>query len=240
MAKQPIQTCTIPTAQSDRTDHHGHGKARRQQQGVLVPIGERSICLTNSQFASLFGKRRAMPKRLGCGAFACVYDAPEKGKVVKLTGDPSDVWSMRKAQGTNAVPTLYRTFQLAPAWREQYAMVLEKVTPLTATPEGVKLIGPWTCTRYKMRRALGTAPRAQLIDTCCDDFLQSRTLQRKCARDIHGILQAKTALLERDIDVDDDHAGNIGHDRKGNWKIIDTGMTARGSLRLPELQGAHR
>jgi serine/threonine protein kinase len=223
-----------------------HGSPHRRQ-GILMDMGDQTMCLTNSQFATLFGKRRSMPKQIGCGAFGCAYQAPEKNKVVKLTSDPTDVWSMRYAQGTGAVPTLYRTFKLHSS-DANYAMVLEKLRPMRHTKRGRKLMRPWMCVRNKLRDS---------VKECCAPGSYNEQFDRrqdprpgtgrrglppaKCRRDIMGILQAKRELAARGIIVTDDHSGNIGYDRKGNWKIIDMGLTEGDpSADVRQLQGARR
>lgn len=215
--------------------------------GVRLPMGTVQVCLTNSQFASLFGKRRTKPKQLGCGYYACVYAASDANKVVKITSDPSDIKSLIKAQGAQGAPILYHARALGEnpykthARKRTYAAVIEKLTPMRATKTGRNFMGPWSCLRETatpdwLARYVGTPTLTATVNQCCGLGEQ----RKACQRALHEIANVKHEFAERGIFLWDDHTGNIGYDSKGRWKILDLGMTsndAAGATKIRPLGG---
>ena len=69
-----------------------------------------NACITPTQAKKLFGKKP--PEPLGCGAFACVYTSPRKGRVVKITTDRSDIEALKRGKGIPFVPKTYGVWAL--------------------------------------------------------------------------------------------------------------------------------
>jgi len=175
---------------------------------LCLPAGRKyEACLTPSQWGTLFGKRKS-PRKLGCGQFACVYQSRDEGKVVKLTTDPGDVQTTREAQGIPHVVTLYRAFNLAP---RRYAMVLERLTPLRERE------------RNFWRGALICAVDMDSPDLCCHPKKFSGE-RNACRRLIGAVQDTEKRLAMRGLFFSDWHAGNIGRDVHGNWKLLDLGF----------------
>lgn len=213
---------------------------KRGGNGILLEMGSESHCLTNSQFATLFGKRRAPPRKIGCGFFACVYASPDKNKVVKITSDPTDVAAMTRAQGSGAAPVLYRAFELTGGWNSAYAMVLEKLRPLA---RDARVNRKDKLVAQAVRCSFGPYP--DTVAACCRRAgffgeAPTKRAQTTCLRNMGGIQNALDTLQDRGVKVWDVHPGNIGRDAKGNWKIIDLGATSKADAAPRALQGAQR
>lgn len=206
-----------------------------------------SSCVTGSQHATLFGRRRPRtPKALGCGNFACAYPLG-KDKVVKITTDPSDVGALQRAQGLPGVPVLYRAFRLKTPEGGRYAMVLERLRTLS---KGRRYA--WrTAIACAREQGAGTAnqklyPEQPETNSCCElihdkHWLPDISEQGKCRRMVHEVVAAKAALKEQGIRFTDWTPNNIGQDKHGRWKILDLGVTGRGPEREPrELAGRNR
>jgi len=193
---------------------------------LCLPAGKRAgrVCLTPSQWAILFGKTRTYPKQIGCGSFACAYESPEPGKVVKLTTDQDDVRGIIKGQGLR-VPTLYRSFKLKLSGANVstlYAMVLERLRLLKGRRRNL-----WGDAVWCLREAHGSDEDdpavgvARALRHCCRDVKASQ--RKSCFKIVSGVDAARRELRERGVNVTDIHPGNIGTDAKGVWKILDLG-----------------
>lgn len=178
---------------------------------LCLPAGHRAgeVCLTPSQWATLFGKRRTKPQPIGCGTYACAYPSPEPGKVVKLTTDQDDVRGIIKGQGLR-VPTLYRSFKLSRPGLTLYAMVLERLRPLRGRRRNLWSDAVWCLRGERDAR------------DCCREHVR-KIHQKPCLKILSGVDEARRELQGRGIAVTDIHVGNIGTDARGVWKILDLG-----------------
>jgi len=188
--------------------------AAPKHEDLCLTAGDRgATCLTPSQWGVLFGKRKK-PRRYGCGSYACVYQSREKGKVVKITSDPGDVHTTRKAQGIPHVVTLYRAFDLGQhGGSNRYAMVLERLKPLREDTE------------YFWHDVLQCfAAYRHLSDVRCCSMREVKRKRGACKRLAAAVHDTKQQLASRGIIFSDWHGGNIGRDAQGNWKLLDLGF----------------
>ena len=195
-------------------------------------------CLTNTQFGKLFGLRKGrMPKPLGCGSFGCVYPSRDPDKVVKITGDRADAVLMAEAQGIPGIATLYHSHRLKGTQGvlgPYYAMVMEKLRPFPEEAEN-----RW---HEVMSCIQGTPTNQNVVEECCEGWANAY-LQPKdkphCPKFAIQMSRTLAALYKRDIGHGDFHAGNVGQDKHGNWKILDMGSTpTRGEPEPPMMHGS--
>lgn len=227
------------------------------------PGGKYNVCITPNQHRTLFGPSApaGAPKPLGCGVFACVYPTDDPNKVVKVTRDHTDVAAMAAAQGKPGVPKLYNAFQLAShafwARPERYVphdpyayhrtprekrasrptvfgMVVERLQPLTQT-ERRRWSRRINCIAWQMSR--DHEPRA-VVKGCCPIKKAER---RACLRAGIQIARTVETLRAHGLKVGDLHAGNVGRDARGRWKILDFGQSeGAGYPNVDDLEGARR
>lgn len=192
-------------------------------------------CLTNSQWAKLFGHTRKDPKRFGCGSFACVYESRNPGRVIKLTTDPGDVHTTMHAQGLPGVVTLYRATAVDTGNRaKRWAMELERLRPVKRK-------------NYKrFNQALGcaadtTGPDTHPLDVtaACCPRTKGRTLE-SCRRLVRFVHRTTGALRRRGLEFTDWHVGNVGKDAQGRWRLIDLGYNVGYVESRPILRGPKR
>lgn len=166
---------------------------------------------------------------LGCGVFACAWPR-NRTTVVKITNDQSDVASLIKANraGVKGVPKLYKVWKLmSPRHNphgvpnQSYGMIVERLYPHPAAKNIY-------CVRYA-----ANAKAAQV--GCCPPT------DKDCLKLAAQMSRTIKDLLDLGIRVRDLHEDNIGVDRKGNWKILDMGLTTTPiDENLPELHGPQR
>jgi hypothetical protein len=226
------------------------------------PGGKYNVCITPNQHRELFGAGApAAPTPIGCGVFACAYPSADPGKIVKVTRDHSDVAALKAAQGLPGVPKLFGAFQLAShafwARPERYVprdpydysyrtpkekralrptvfgLVVERLRPLDKQ-QRLRWRRRINCIAWQMSR--DHEPRA-VVKGCCPT--KPKAERRACLRG--GIQLARTVekLREHGIKVGDLHAGNVGLDARGRWKILDLGQAeGAGYPDVPDLAGA--
>jgi hypothetical protein len=220
----------------------GNGSA-----GFLFKSGGGEHCLTYSQFATLFGKRRTMPKKIGCGFFACVYQSPDPNKVVKITRDSSDPASLMLVQGSAAAPTLYRTFRLKnpDRWPGEtwsvYAMVTEKLRPIIKS--GVAATPREQEAERRIDRMFGCLREYDPNSCCRERKLRVGGVKgvAACMRLVKAVREIGTELRTHGMShLPDVHSGNFGYDRQGRLKMLDFGVSGREPGKLRELAGARR
>lgn len=84
-----------------------------KQDSRIPKSKEVNVCLTLTQRNQLF--RGAPPvAKLGCGTFACAYEAVD-GQAVKITADADDVSALLRAQGLPGVVRLTEAYRLKKA-----------------------------------------------------------------------------------------------------------------------------
>jgi hypothetical protein len=227
------------------------------------PGGKYNVCITSNQHRELFGAGAplAAPQPLGCGVFACAYLSTDPNKIVKVTRDHSDVAALQAAQGLPGVPKLYGAFQLASHafWTrpERYVphdpysyrtpkekraarptvfgLIVERLRPLDKQ-QRLRWRRRINCLAWQLSH--DHEPRA-VVKGCCP--IKPKAERRACLRG--GIQLARTVekLRERGIKVGDLHAGNVGLDARGRWKILDLGQAeGAGYPDVPDLAGARR
>lgn len=163
---------------------------------------------------------------LGCGVFACAWPR-NRTTVVKITNDQSDVASLIKANhaGVKGVPKLYKVWKLmSPRHNprgvpnQSYGMIVERLYPHPAAKN-----------IYCIR---DSADAEEAKVNCC------HPTDKDCLKLATQITTTGEELLDLGIRVRDLHEENIGVDRKGNWKILDMGLTTTPlTEKLPELRG---
>lgn len=226
-------------------------------------------CITPTQAQTLF-EHANKPKPEGCGVFACVYPHPDPSKIVKITRDPSDVAALIRTQKTSIGPKVFQAHKLGShaywtkpksrtekyhVWPDQpqgFALVLERLRPLAGEEKRT----------WDKRLAKFTQARQDALKTAVDVDpvtapLHKKTVKRDVAERVcpregpdAEICQARIRELETMIDtladwgVDwvDIHAGNIGVDSKGRWRVLDMGasQTPLYEKDVPVLEGQRR
>jgi hypothetical protein len=220
---------------------------------TLPQTGEYQVCVTPKQHRRLF-LGRGVPQPIGCGAFACAYPGQKHGQVVKITHDESDVGSLQKAQGLPRIPKIYRTYRLtSPTWRTAprtphgntrpplgvvHALVMERLKPIPKDEQGAFDI---VLDRLKkwgfIQRPTVWHIRKAIDHTCYDADDDQKTA---CHRLVLDMTRTAKDLRKRGIDFGGDlHAGNIGLDSKGRWKVLDLGFGG-GTVRTPRQLGRAR
>jgi hypothetical protein len=192
------------------------------------------VCITPTQAEALFGTTRP-PKAIGCGVFACAFEHPSDGKVVKITRDPSDVAGLERGQGLQ-VPKLYasRTLKGTPKWvtprppkagdrwpkhPTAYALTLERLRPL---PEPAKT--QWNQRIDYMRVLLAATPPPRTVGELARAVCVPSD-DATCELRIRELNKISADLRARGIEWADIHAGNIGIDKNGRWKALDLGAS---------------
>lgn len=202
--------------------------------------GNNHTCLTDSQWAKLFGRTRKEPIRYGCGSYACVYQSRNKGKVIKLTTDPGDVYTTMKAQGLPGVVTLFRALEILDAAPDggtrRWAMELERLQPV----DGRGAIGVGDALSCAVERRTAE-PRVCCRRQMLYQRIHSRLAPlRSCLNLVRAMRETRTGLQSRGLEFFDWHAGNIGRNSKGQWKLLDLGYNVRYVEPRPLLKGARR
>lgn len=239
------------------------------------------VCITPNQANTLFKEK---PVAEGCGVFACVYPHADPNKVVKITRDASDVASLLAAQHLSIAPKVFSYHKLTSQarwtkfrprtesyqeWPQQptaYAMVVERVKPLTPTErrlwsrrlnamaafdrdakahaEMLKY-GSFTTPAKnvsiaKVKTKSVRVPTTEMMAMAvCPVKPKAKAAQ--CERDVQELKAGIVALKRAGITWTDAHGGNIGRDARGRWKILDMGASSTPlDVDVPELAGAGR
>jgi len=198
-----------------------------------------AVCLTANQRQVLFGGL-AQLVQIGAGGTASAFAAPRRDQIVKLTTDPSDVAALLKVQGSPYVVRVDRAYTMAqgaaPNWSTTrrsalYAIVAERVQPLDPKTDRPK--GPV----YAARKVVGVAGRGNRALCTTRQANPSAANVKLC----NDIVDAIEDFARRGVDWHDIHAGNIGHDAKGQLKVLDAGATKSELVEMPTLlEGARR
>jgi hypothetical protein len=228
------------------------------------PGGKYNVCITPNQHRELFGAGAppAAPAPIGCGVFACAYPTADPDKIVKVTRDDSDVAALMSVQGLPGVPRLFSAHKLAShafwARPERYVppepysyyrtprekraarptvfgLVVERLRPLDKQ-QRLRWRRRINCMAWQLSR--DHEPRT-VVKGCCP--IKPKAERRACLRG--GIQLARTVekLREHGIKVGDLHAGNVGLDARGRWKILDLGQSeGAGYPDVEDLAGARR
>ena len=178
-----------------------------------LPVGEQSlrlrVCLTPTQKATLF--KGKVPKQLGCGTQACVYEVPgSKTRAIKLTADPTDVAGLQQLQQTGVVPKVYRTFQLAKLYPSVSPRVYQDYAVFAVEVERLRPLSERDAEMYdELRSGHGRGdPR----------YAELEATQRE-------VFRADQRLRDAGFRWTDDQGANIGFDRTGRVKILDVGYS---------------
>lgn len=186
--------------------------------------GPFDVCITPSQSAFLFPPGR--PRKLGCGVFACAYQHRDPDKVVKITRDEADIAVLRRAQGLPRALKLFhaRTLLSPTRWIARldrnrpapraWAMIVERLRPLPKS----RAWDDFLLSISRGTRSKRGAVSAQTVTKKCP---VART--ERCRVVAADITRALKDLRARGIALYDVHAGNIGLDKQGRWKILDFG-----------------
>jgi hypothetical protein len=199
-------------------------------------FGRYRVCLTPNQKKTLFKNRKG--KKLGCGVFACAYDA--SGKVVKFTRDSEDVAALLEAQDTGVVPKVYATYTIKDGGHSiktdeetpVYALVVEKLK--TFGPAEREAIDSEMDQVTNVMQQVDQGEAGSIAEACRDSADGCSPITRQVA-------EAAYELRRNGIEWSDRHAGNIGLDSHGNLKILDLGVTGTQLKEQPKiLEGARR
>jgi hypothetical protein len=215
--------------------------------------GKYKVCVTPTMQERLFPDRLP-PHPLGCGVFACAYPHKDRDKVVKITSDPADVGNLQHAQGLPRVPKLYETYEVRSPHRWSkpgrpyqpavYAMVLERLRPLDQR-ERRRWARRINWAGFVLRQSHGHLPlppgsqRGGWRMPAGWTMQVVRRMMTHCPRKVSphetalcralvvDMTRTYRDLLERGIAWRDIHAGNVGLDEKGRWKVLDLGFGQR-------------
>lgn len=201
--------------------------------------GKYKICLTDEEQKTLFDNQ--VPKSIGCGTFACAYEDPRNpNRVIKITHDADDVISTTIASqyGEERVTQLFGVYKLTnPGIMAKgrieipvYAMRVERLNevPVRQRRQINRMLHPiaqfalWrhatgdtsSYTHGQLRLSmLGECPREDDGTFACQSFVAE-------------FIDALERLNAAGIAFRDIHVGNLGVDNRGNWKILDLGMSS--------------
>lgn len=198
-------------------------------------VGPYRVCLTDNQRATLFDDDLRRP--IGCGVFACAYEAPDPRRIVKITRDAADVAALLRAQAVDVVPRVHRAFELRQGGRtirgknliRVFAVEVDRVNMLQKTPDVVNqfqaIVDVVDTHRELPPVPAATREAVQRLDACdaaCEDL-------------IRDTFSAVHRLRSVGIDWTDIHEGNVGYDDRGQLKVVDLGVT-RVALRDEDAQ----
>jgi hypothetical protein len=213
-----------------------------QYRGRLVPVERYSVCLSATQLARLMRVKKITGKEFGCGAFACVW--PKGNRAIKFTHDPEDVAAALNAQDIRHVKKFYKVYKLVnsgtrlttgedtPVW----AMVGEDTPQIPHSDPRRNWIEwlptqrlfddfeDWTLGRgYFPEDYQPGAWVDETTDRSCEYAPGGE--KKQCLKFMRGYTDTWVKLARRGIVFRDAHEGNFGIDKKGNWKIIDLGLS---------------
>jgi hypothetical protein len=211
-------------------------------------------CITPTQARKLFGTT-TRPRPLGCGVFACVFEHTDPSKIVKITRDPSDVAGLLQGQGLAQVPKVYASHKLVgrPWWTtprvkteswqtwpdrpEAFALVIEKLHVFSGAEKP-----KWAKRIFRLRRLPKQDVEQHRSATAKSVCPKKPSAEAKdCYTHMMQLIAIRAALAKRGIDWTDVHAGNIGVDKNGRWKVLDLGAsTTPLTVEPPELAGRRR
>ncbi|UCC72071.1 MAG: hypothetical protein JSV86_17135 [Gemmatimonadota bacterium] len=214
--------------------------AKPMYRGEPVPAARYGVCLTNTQLARLMRAKHISGDQFGCGAFACVW--PKGNRTIKFTHDPEDVGAFLTARGIRHIKRFYKVYRLVdsgtilrtgqstPVW----AMVGEDVPKIanddwrysivvSGLPVGA-LSYDFEQWQSRGRFPEDYQPRPDVRRSAKEDANCERR-GPACEKFVDQFIDTWAALARRGIVFMDAHAGNIGVDAKGNWKIIDMGLS---------------
>ncbi len=191
------------------------------------------VCLTANQDKKLFQGKRKRLRKLGCGVFACAYEAPAKTRVIKFTRDGEDVAALLKAQGSGVVPKVFAVYKLAQggrtipqedafAWGQHgtkearnvdvYALSVERLRPVSRDEREI------------VNDELSNIRMAIEDGESQAKYCANRDGEACTATELE-VFAAMKKLSARGIKWTDMHAGNIGYDKTGKLKVLDLGVT---------------
>lgn len=209
--------------------------------------GAYRVCLTANQEQKLFDNKRTKLRKLGCGVFACAYEAPTPNRVIKLTRDPEDVAALLKAQKTGVVAEVYSVFKLAQGGRtdkftdpmtmrtiephpvDVYAMEVERLRPVPADEREIV-----QNELFQLQDALDNAP----LDKACQQVAKMNARNGEpggCTQAQKDVLAAIRKLAKLGIKWSDFHTGNFGYNRNGKFRVLDLGVSKTKLEHEPEI-----
>jgi len=217
----------------------------RVQLGTKVPLhpdsGHYEVCLSASQWAKLFPDGQP-GRKLGCGMFACAWERkPGSQEVVKITRDSDDVAGLLTLRGHPRVAAVREAYRLERSGKSLepgsegrsvpvYAIVTERLGSLPLdVGEMLDLIPTDKLQRdyheaerrHRVKQFRASPEVRSDIDRVC--VRQGQEWAETCSTFLHEVVDTQEDLARRGIVFLDTHAGNIGRDREGRWKILDLG-----------------
>lgn len=204
--------------------------------------GRYRICLSKTQYKRLFGNSK--PVFLGKGAAAVAW-AKGDNRVIKITRDPDDIAALVAAKGMKHVVKAYKIYELQnagvnlqngmdPEPLRLWAVVAERLNPVDEELREIiyqipsrRLSDHYAAVRDAdgaENYTIGPKLRRELTAYACNDA-PSLGRETRCWRFIPRFLETFEKLGRRGILFLDTHDGNFAQTAKGDWKIIDLGIS---------------
>ena len=179
--------------------------------------------------------KKLCPQRLlGCGSFACAYTSGRrKGSVVKFTMDPSDVAAFI-AFKDKRVAKLRGAYKVG---ENDYAIVTEKLRQLSNRDKETLWLDKMRDTRDTLdTRSRRRGPTKKFSNGERMTFVR-QCKSNACRKFGNELLDLHERAAKKKINLFDFHAGNFGKDKRGNWKMLDLGVSGKEPKHVPVLNG---
>ena len=234
----------------------------------LKASGAYRVCLTSNQVQRLFGGHQ--PVEFGCGTFACTYlDPRNNSRLVKITEDAEDVSGLLAAQkvwsdaGESRVPRIYDAFKLHQKGVKieerhhgkaipVYAVVVDKLHSIPVNDRrwvtqvmhrAFYEVADARIGAFNPKAAVDSpSVRLRVTSDCPSRTIHGIAPSDRCVRFVGELLAAVRQLERVGVMWSDIHAGNIGMDDQGRWRVFDLGLSKhrRNVSTLEVLAGARR